>query len=124
MLQILGLLKYLPLILTLIPIVEAIFKGATGTDKKNAVISLVVTISDQFGLKITAKDLENVAVLVDKIVAVFNKTGLFEKAVPNTSTAVTPEVIAAVVKAPVEANKERIDELLGKLEKDAAAARQ
>ena len=102
MFKYLSLLRYLPILLSIIPHVEALFGAKEGEAKKAAVIGLTVAVLNAAGMNVKPAQLQALSELVDEIVGTFNRLGVFHKdgdAAPAAET-VTLEVGDVKVELP------------------------
>lgn len=73
-------LKYLPLVLQAVQVIETDFKGATGEQKKVLVLGTVKGAVDALAPNaVSADEWKMVNQLVDSAVAVANAAGIFKK---------------------------------------------
>lgn len=79
MFKYLSLLRYLPVVLAIIPHIEALFGAKEGEAKKAAVIGLTVAVFNAAGMNVKPAQLETLSELVDEIVGTFNRFGVFQK---------------------------------------------
>lgn len=109
MFKLLGLLKYLPLVLAAIPAIEALMGNRPGEEKKAAALSLIQKLADFFGYTLKEAHLVSLGDLVDIIVAFLNERGIFVKGGAPVSVAVeeaTTELVpAAMTEASVAARE-------------------
>lgn len=111
MLKIFSLLKYLPLLLSLIPSIEAVVGAGNGKAKKEAVLDILVAVLGLAGVSVSEEQLAALSKLIDDIVGIFNRVGVFSKAAEAPSKALPVLEPSEPSKPAVSENDERLDEL-------------
>ena len=104
-------LKFYPIVMIVIEIVEAFTKGRPGSEKKDLVMRVVAELASRFSIKLTATHLALISQIIDAIVATLNALGLFKHTddLPETVLPVTvPPVVVVPIKSETDA---RLDEL-------------
>lgn len=105
-------LRYLPLILSAIALVENLVdKSTPGEDKKAAVIKVVKEALAKFGVTVTPQIETFISQVIDLAVTILNLFGVFKRKEDEEAEVVEAIVPAAVVKAAATGTKDRLDEL-------------
>lgn len=120
MLQLIGFaLRYLPLIVSAVAMIEALTdKSTSGADKKTVGIRVLKEILQKFGVTVNAQTEQLISQVIDIAVTILHVLGVFKRAdeVGTASGPVAAEVVAsaaAVIEAsPTEARLRELEELM------------
>jgi hypothetical protein len=100
-------LRYYPLILIGVNVIETVMSGKSGEEKKAALVSALKSLAVRLGVKMDAPRERLVSEAIDLIVAIFNVTGSFK--LPDPIDA--PLVVVEIAKVVTPVNDSRLDEL-------------
>ena len=104
-------LRFYPLIMIGINVIETTMSDATGEEKKAALVNALRTLAVRIGIRMDAARERLIAEAIDLIVTIFNVTGAFRKPDPVSAPVAEPVVESAPVVAPVGDYTVRLDEL-------------
>ena len=76
-------LRFYPLVMVAVNVVEAVMSSRSGVEKKAVVLNALVSIAGKFGIKVDAPRRRVLEDAIDLIVSVFNLTGFFQHVEPE-----------------------------------------